>query len=222
MIHLGSIGRTSIDIDLSFLIIMGLFVATFYNREIGLKYALLWAPVLFLSVLLHELAHAAAIGAFGYGASQIILGGMGGVTINQRRARPWQDMIISAAGPASSFVIAWLTTLVMVNVPIAGRDPMLIAFLPLLQKANVWWGIFNLIPVNPMDGGHIVRNFLRMFLKERAAFAVAVWIAIIVGAAIVALGIYIGFYLLALLIAWYVYINIQQWRQFRKGGFPGE
>ena len=222
MIHLGSIGRTSIDIDLSFLIIMGLFVATFYNREMGLKYALLWAPVLFLSVLLHELAHAGAIGAFGYGASQIILGGMGGVTINQRRARPWQDMIICAAGPASSFVIAWLTTLVMVNAPIAGHDPMLIAFLPMMQKANVWWGVFNLIPVNPMDGGHIVRNFLRMFLKERAAFAVAVWIAIIVGAAIVALGIYIGFYLLALLIAWYVFINIQQWRQFRKGGFPGE
>ncbi len=222
MIHLGSIGRTSIDVDLSFLIIMGLFVATFYQREMGLKYALLWAPVLFLSVLLHELAHAAAIGAFGYGASQIILGGMGGVTINKRRARPWQDMIISAAGPASSFVLAWLTVLVMINVPVARHDPMLIAFLPMMQKANVWWGVFNLIPVNPMDGGHIVRNFLRMFLKERAAFAVAVWIAIIVGAAIVALGIYIGFYLLALLIAWYVYINVQQWRQFRKGGFPGE
>ncbi len=222
MIHLGSIGKTSIDVDLSFLIIMGLFVATFYNRETGLRYALLWAPVLFLSVLLHELAHAGAIAAFGYGASQIVLGGMGGVTINQRHARPWQDMLISAAGPASSFLIAWLTALFMWNVPIAARDPMLVAFLPLLQRANLWWGVFNLIPVNPLDGGHIVRNFLRMFLQERAAFAVAVWIAIVAGTAIVALGVYIGFYLLAVLIAWYVFTNFQQWQQFRKGGFPGE
>jgi stage IV sporulation protein FB len=221
MIHLGSIGKTSIDIDISFLIVMGLFVATFYNREMGLRYALLWAPVLFLSVLLHELAHAGAIGAFGYGASQIVLGGMGGVTINKRNARPWQDMLISAAGPASSFAIAWLTTLFMRSAPLASHDPMLVAFLPLLLSANVWWGVFNLVPMNPLDGGHIVHNFLRMFLQERTAFSVAVWIGMLAGAAIVALGIYIGFYLLALLIAWYVFINFQQWQHFRKGGFPG-
>lgn len=222
MIHLGSIGKTSIDLDISFLIVMGLFVATFYDRAMGLRYALLWAPVLFLSVLLHELAHAGAIAAFGYGGSQIVLGGMGGVTINKRTARPWQDMLISAAGPASSFVIAGLTVLFMRNSALASHDPMLAAFLPILRDANVWWGIFNLVPMNPLDGGHIVHNFLRMFLSPRTAFSLAVWIGMIAGAAIVALGILVRYYLVALLIAWYVFINFQQWQHFRKGGFPGE
>ena len=222
MIHLGSVGKTSIDIDISFLIIMGLFVATFYNQTMGLRYALLWAPVLFLSVLLHELAHAGAIAAFGYGGSQIVLSGMGGVTMNQRRARPWHDMIISAAGPASSFILAWLTTMVMLNVGAASRDPLLNAFLPLLRTANVWWGVFNLIPVVPLDGGHIVRNFLRMFMRDRLAFILSAWIAMVIGTLIVALGIYIHFYFLSLLIAWYVWLAFQQWQFFRKGGPPAE
>src|SRR5512132_2894696 len=115
MIHLGSIGKTSIDIDFSFIILMVLFVASFYDRSMGIQYALLWAPVLLLSILLHELAHAAAIAAFCYGSSQIVLAGMGGVTIHSRRARPWHDTVISAAGPASSFLLAWLTSAFMHN-----------------------------------------------------------------------------------------------------------
>ena len=119
---------------------MGLFVASFYNQQQGLRYALLWAPVLFLSVLLHELAHAATIAAFGYGASQIVLSGMGGVTINQRRALPWQDTLISAAGPASSFLVAWLTTLSMSNVPTAQATRCSPRSSRSCRTANLWWG----------------------------------------------------------------------------------
>ena len=48
---------------------------------------------------MHELAHAGTIGAFGFGPSRIILAGLGGVTFNERRAKPWQDLLISLAGP---------------------------------------------------------------------------------------------------------------------------
>jgi len=105
-IHLGSILGTTITLDFSFLLVVAFFVVTDVQRA-GMRYALLWIPVLFLSVLLHELAHAGTIGAFGFGPSQIVLEGIGGVTINQRKARPWQDLIISAAGPVSSFLLAW-------------------------------------------------------------------------------------------------------------------
>jgi stage IV sporulation protein FB len=222
MIHLGSIGKTSIAIDLSFVILIVLFVASFYDRTIGLRYALLWAPVLFLSILLHELSHAAAIALFGYGSSQIVLAGMGGLTLNARQARPWHDVVISAAGPVSSFALAGVTSAVMRNSSLASHDAMLVAFLPLLRNANLWWGAFNLIPVTPLDGGHVVRNFFRMFLRDRTAFAIAVWIAIVAGVVIVAVGLYIRYYFLALLIGWYVFTNFQQWQHFRKGGFPSE
>ena len=58
MLHLGSISRTSIDIDFSFFILIVFFVVMSYDPNVGIEYALLWAPVLFISVLVHELAHA--------------------------------------------------------------------------------------------------------------------------------------------------------------------
>lgn len=222
MIHLGSIGRISIDVDASFLILMVFFVATFYDPKQGMRYALLWAPVLFISVLLHELAHAGAIALFGYGGSQIVLGGMGGVTVSQRRGKPWHDMLISLAGPLASFAVAWLTATFVFRMPRVLHDPMLAAFLPLLVTANKWWGIFNLIPISPLDGGHVVRHFFRIFLKERSAFVVSVWVGIVIGAIVAILGILLKSIFLTLLMAWYVYMNFQQWQYFRKHGYPGD
>lgn len=218
MIHLGSIGKTSIDIDVSFLILTGFFVISFYRPGEGIQYALLWIPVLFLSVILHELAHAGMIAAFGYGSSQIVLAGLGGVTVNQRRARPWHDMLISAAGPAASFLIGIGAALLRFRV----HDPMLMALLPLLATANIAWAVFNLVPVAPLDGGGIIRNFFRILLSERSAFITSIWIGLITGAGVVALGIYVRFYMMALVIAWYLWMNWQQWQYFRSHGFPGD
>lgn len=221
MIHLGSIGGTTIRVDLSFLILVALFVATAYNPGLGIEYALLWIPVLFISVLVHELAHAAMIAIFGYGASEIVLGGIGGVTMNNRRARPWHDMLISIAGPLSSFGLAILFGF-LERVDFVQRDKMLVNLVPMLTRMNIWWGVFNLIPVSPLDGGQALRNFLRMFLSERTAFVIAVWIGIVVGTVVTIIGFKSGLFFVALLIAWYVYSNFQQWQYFREHGYPGD
>jgi stage IV sporulation protein FB len=218
MIHLGSLGKTSIDLDISFLILAGFFVINFYDQRQGIQYALLWIPVLFLSVLLHELSHAGMIAAFGYGSSQVMLAGLGGVTLNKRAAKPWHDMVISAAGPAASFLIFFVAVALRDRV----HDPMLTAFLPLLATANVAWGVFNLIPISPLDGGGIVRNFFRIFLRERTAFIVAIWVGFIVGIAVIALGVYVRFWMMSFLVAWYLWMNWQQWQYFRAHGFPGD
>jgi len=214
-IHLGSILGTTITLDVSFLILIALFVMTDVEAA-GMQRALLWAPVLLVSILFHELAHAAMIGIFGYGPSAIILQGIGGVTINERRARPWQDLFISAAGPASSFVLAWLVALIFQSIPYTSRDPFLIAFLPLLARANVWWGFFNLIPVAPLDGYGIVRNFLRMFLNERLAFIIAIWISIVVGSLLAVVALYFRQFFAAFLVLWYVRSSYLQWQIFRS------
>src|SRR5688572_10382544 len=221
MLHLGSIRGTSIDIDFSFFILILLFVVLNYNPQAGIQYALLWIPVIFISVLIHELAHAAAIGIFGFGASQIILGGMGGVTINARRARPWQDMLISVAGPFSSFALGFGVWGITLFAPQYRNDAMLQALLPTLVYANIGWGLFNLIPTPPLDGGHATRDFFRMFLSERTAFIVATWIAIVIGGAIavyffaVQRQFFIAFY-----IAWFVFMAFQRWQDFQKYGTP--
>lgn len=220
MLHLGSIRGTSIDVDLSFILLMLLFVATSYDERQGIQYALLWAPILFISVLVHELAHAAAIGLFGYGESRIVLGGIGGVTMNARRSLPWHDMIISAAGPLASFGIWWATNMLMARYPL--RDPMLVELLPRLAWANFVWGIFNLIPVPPLDGGSVVRNFLRLFLADRTSFIITTWLAMITAAVLVVVGIRIRQYFVVVLMGYYLFANWQKWEYFRTHGYPGD
>jgi stage IV sporulation protein FB len=222
MIHLGSIRGTTLGVDFSFLILVGLWVASYYDPAAGIQHALLWIPVLFLSVLIHELAHAAMIGAFGYGPSEIVLGGIGGATMNRRVAKPWHDVIISLIGPVSSFALAFLIGLVYNRVPFAQQDPMMVEFLPLLIRMNIWWGVFNLLPISPLDGGHAVRNFLRIFMKDRNAFRIAVWIAIVAGVAVVVWAIAGRSILLAALISWYVFMNYQSWQYYRDHGMPGD
>lgn len=220
MLHLGSIRGTSIDVDFSFFILILLFVVLNYNPRLGIHYALIWIPIVFLSVLIHELAHAGMIGALGFGSSQIVLGGMGGVTINARRAKHWQDMLISLAGPAASFGLWFLFSWMKTSVPFVRTDPMLSVFVPLMQIANLWWGIFNLIPTPPLDGGHAVRDFFRMILSERNAFIVATWIAIIVGGGVALLAFWARMFFVAIYITWFVYMAWQRWQEFQKLGTP--
>ena len=215
-LHLGSILGTTITVDFSFLILIAFFVLSYISRW-GMPYALLWAPVLFLSILIHELAHAGAIGAFGFGPSAIILGGIGGATFNERQAKPWQDMLISAAGPVSSLLLAFAPALLP-----NPRDPFLRSFLPLFSRANLLWGEFNLLPVGPLDGASILRNFLSLFLHERMAFMISIWTSMVLGAGIALYGIVTQWYFLTLLMAWYVSASYRQWQLFRAFKGPGQ
>jgi Zn-dependent protease len=222
MLHLGTIRGTSLDVDLSFLILCVFFVATYYDPQRGIQYALLWVPVLFISILVHELAHAAMIGALGYGSSHVVLGGMGGVTINERRARPFHDMLISLAGPVSSFLLAYLFHLARTRVGFVEQDLMLRALVPMLQMANIVWGVFNLVPVAPLDGGKAFRSFLSTFLKDRTSFVISVWTGMLVGTGIVLYGLMARSFFLALLVGWFVYQNFVAWQYYREHGVSGD
>ncbi len=224
MLHLGSIGKTSIDVDFSFFILVAFFVILGYDPSRGIEYALIWIPILFVSVLIHEMAHAAAIALFGFGASHIVLGGMGGHTANEqmRRARPWQDVVISLAGPASNFGLWILCTQLYLNTRVGQTDKMLVVLLPTMAYMSMWWGLINLIPVPPLDGGHATRSFFRMFLTERNSFIIATWIALIVGGAVVIVGFKNGQFFLAFFLVMMIFRVWQAWQYFREHGIPGD
>jgi len=214
-LHLGTILGTTIAVDFSFIILIAFFV--FFNADaMGMPEALLWAPVILISILFHELAHAAAIGIFGYGGSEIVLGGFGGATMNRRNAKHWQDMLISAAGPAASFLLAFAVSALFVTVPYLRRDRFFVNFIPLLSYANVLWGKFNLLPLIPLDGSGILRNFLAMFTRDRNAFFVTIWASFITGAAVIAWALLRRDFFLALFILWFLRITWEQWQFFRK------
>ena len=87
-----------------------------------------------------------------------------------RFANPRRGMaLVAAAGPAVNFFLAWLAALLTHGVALlpeaAGEvvDTMLQTFI----LANLVLGLFNLLPIPPLDGGRIMVGIL----PERLAFA---------------------------------------------------
>src|SRR5258708_9404028 len=169
-LRIGTLGGATSDVDFGCLILCALFVFRDFDSQQP-EGAILWIPVILVSLLAHELADAGTIGLLGLGSSHIILNGMGGVTINQRMAKPWQDLLISLAGPTASLGVSAV-------VYFSGqRNP----FLLMLLNINILWRLFNLMPVAPLDGGHSFRNFLRTFLDDRRAVQIAAIVGLIAG-----------------------------------------
>lgn len=210
MMRLGSIGGTTIDVDATFFLLTAFFVITEIQPGRPIAYALMWAPIVFISVLLHELAHAAALASFGLGPSHIVLGGIGGLTMNESARAAWKQIFISAAGPLMSFAIAFAC-----RAALPQRDPMLAAMLPAMAFANLWWGVFNLLPVIPLDGGQAMHNLLRTFLSERAAVNGAVWIGIVTAVGVALYAVLRGFYFAAALMAMFAFRLWQGWSASR-------
>ncbi len=221
-IRLGSIGGTSIHVEVSFLILIGLFVVLDIDRNVPIERALLWIPVLLVSVLFHEIGHAALIGLFGFGRSAIVLGGFGGVTVNQRRAVPWKEIVISLAGPGFSLLLSVLLALAFAGIPLLRRDPMLAALIPLMIQANQIWAIFNLVPIYPLDGGQALQNLARFFTDVRRAVAVSIFSSIAIGIVVLALALFARWFFLAILAAMLLMQNYQRWQLWRGWKKPEE
>ena len=59
-------------------------------------------------------------------------------------------------------------------------------------------------------------------LSERLAFIIAVWIAMVVGVAVVAYTLWQRDFLFGLLLGFFVWRCIQQWQEFRNSGIIGD
>lgn len=208
--RIGSIGGTSIQVEKSFLFLAGFFVVIGLESGNPTRVALLWIPLLFISVLGHELGHAAMLGLLGFGRSQIALAGFGGVTINRRQAKPWQNVVISLAGPGCSFILAGISWLLISGVAYTRVDPMLSVFLPLMIEANVFWGVFNLVPIHPLDGGHALLDVARYATSERRALKFSGWSSIVIAGILVAAGLLMRQFFVVIIAAMLLFQNWQR------------
>ncbi len=117
-----------------------------------------------ISILVHEMGHAMVI-RYVFGAAPfIVLHGLGGVTMHDRpyyyrTPRRLGRIFISFAGPFAGFLLSAVCVAVMII--FAERfqeESYLTLFLNVLFKIGVFWGILNLMPVYPLDGGQIFRE----------------------------------------------------------------
>jgi Zn-dependent protease len=131
-----------------------------------------WVAVVLVSILIHELGHALAMMRHGL-QPEITLYTMGGVTSTPAsgmgRLTRGQRLFISFAGPLAGFVFGGLIIALTMAVPALSTLPAraagpaawtLYEGIHDLMWVNIGWGIINLIPVLPLDGGHILEEAL--------------------------------------------------------------
>lgn len=149
--------------------------------------------VMFVSVLAHELGHALVGRAFGL-TPKIDLHGLGGTTSwgqSDRELTPGRSIAVSIAGPFAGFVIGGITLLVLLlrGRPAGGMAADIVSY---ILTINIGWGIFNLLPMLPLDGGNIMTSVFSWFSKDKAPrFARYVSIGVVV-AIVAALAIKFG------------------------------
>ena len=145
-------------------------------------------PILFVSMTLHELAHAVVATRLGdptpreqgrlslnpivhldpmgtlmfvatYFLSNFLFGWAKPVSVNPRYfRRPKEGMaVVAFAGPATNFVIALVCLAVVVHLDVGHEGFKVIAR---SYELNLVLGIFNLIPIPPLDGSRIVGALL--------------------------------------------------------------
>jgi stage IV sporulation protein FB len=168
----------------------------------------IWIFVVFASVLIHEFGHAMAFRFYGM-RSQILLHAMGGLTIPEAAPwgtgwasvapSPKQEIVISLAGPFSGFLFAVFIMLVSVfaggslltsklfgflPLPLTAIMPfggtILSIFISMLLWVNIFWGLFNLLPVYPLDGGQVARNILIQY-DPMDGVRKSLWVSVITG-----------------------------------------
>jgi len=125
---------------------------------------------------------------FGIKVKKIMLLPIGGVaTMNEMPRNPFQELMISLAGPTSNILI-----LIVFYFPLRvllGNDTLMYPLLSIIGKsggagrfsiiAYVYWinlvlAAFNMLPAFPMDGGRVLRALLSYRMSRKKATNIAV------------------------------------------------
>lgn len=169
-IRLFKIAGINIDINISWIIILVLLTWSLATGWFSVLYpgwstatywlvSLISALLLFVSVLLHELAHSLVARMRGLSVKSITLFIFGGVSnIEQEPTSPGIEFQMAFVGPLVSLLIGGIAFLL--SLPFRGVNSPLTAILSYLAITNVLLGIFNLIPGFPLDGGRVLRSII--------------------------------------------------------------
>ncbi len=168
-ITLTRIGGFDIKIDASWLLIAGLVtwsLSTGYFPEIlpeADQAVLVLAAIiamlgLFVSLILHELAHSVMARRHGLEIKGITLFLFGGVAeMAKEPDNPTVEIYVAIVGPLASFALAALFWSGMGVAQILGLEPVVLAVLGYLAAINLILALFNLVPAFPLDGGRVYR-----------------------------------------------------------------
>ena len=174
------------------------------NRPVEL---IVWVAAVFASILVHEMGHALMAKSFGW-QPWVTLYSFGGLaSYNATHHDSRSRIVVSAAGPGAGFLFIGLVMALVhasghtVSVERAnllpywvfydyfgGGQPNNLDILIMdLLYINIFWGLVNLLPVYPLDGGQIARE-LFMHGNPQEGIKQSLWLSIFTGAGLAIFG----------------------------------
>ena len=134
----------------------------------------IWVGCVLVSIIVHEMGHALTNKIFGL-RSIVVLHGIGGVCATEdKQISSWKRVFVLFDGPFAGFLFAGLVYLIVqsnsAGIVLPGTQ--LNAGLPAeiisnLLFINIVWGVLNLIPIWPLDGGQIMGVLMRKISQRR-------------------------------------------------------
>ena len=229
-VTLGRLKGIPVRLDATFAVVP---LALFAGLQSHLHEAL-WPAVaagtagVFLSILLHEVGHAATARWQQVGVTEIVVGGFFGFAALRRQAIPRKTQLrILAAGPAANLVV-----ILVLWSALAATSPDGIDFRQLfhpvgqamgwqeetvrvLALVNLGMFVFNMIPAFPLDGGKLLILLLDQKLPAGRGLQLVTILSIVSGAVMALLGLVVSLFL-TLLGALIVLRNVRRLRRIYR------
>jgi Zn-dependent protease len=128
-----------------------------------------WVGVCFVCILVHELGHALTAKAFGERNGRIVLYEFGGLAYSNTPSKGFSRILVIFMGPGAGFILLGVVWAITGQGIINDWGEGLMGFA--VHQAYwicLWWGLINLLPVYPLDGGQLLYETLRLRWPTRA------------------------------------------------------
>ncbi len=187
-IDLGKVFGVNVRIEITVLFLAAFIIVNDFGRSgsEGLLRGATFAVLLIFSIYLHEMGHAFAGRLFGIRTLDVTLTFFGGYArlVGVPRGS-FQNVVVSFGGPAANLAVAGLLYWYAANV---GQTDLV----ERLAFANLFLGVFNLLPGYPLDGGHIAAAILSNFMPMARARVITGYIGVAIGFLLIVLGLQSG------------------------------
>lgn len=129
---------------------------------------------LFGIVIIHELGHVFAAKSYKWKIIEIQLLPFGGMAkVEQNTDSIWEELIVALSGPLQNF------TMIVITIGFETLHLWSNEWATFFIQANLLIGIFNLIPIHPLDGYKILRGFFYLILPYRRAIMISIFVSIV-------------------------------------------
>jgi len=206
------------------LIISALPLGFIDDMPLWIAQLIVGALAILCSILVHELGHALTFRHLFREPCVIVLHGMGGMAVPEyHRRHPGffgavTECFLAFSGPLAGFVLAFAAFMLYRIIPVDNKALfLLLFFLNWTILISIVWGILNLMPIYPMDGGRIAREVCA-YLFPRRGIELSLILSMTVAILLIAIALQHEAYLLAFLFGFFAYQNYQEWsfRSFRR------